>query len=275
MFHVREDFVKSLRDAVGRQSVGQLLTIFGKWEQPDAAIVRRANQSTVAAEAELFDESLSLVRFGTVVEQSPSVLLDIWSSYVSLTHLYNSCIDPLWSLGERSSTSLVVGNISSPEIENFFSVDERRAQHGRWLVGNDLNFIIIVAILSLTVIVIAIRGRVDLNIRWIWICQTIRLITCAACFIAYARITVITRIAAERNDFWVRLAAVPRLISEQIFLQSLWNRRLVVVGVELLNIVHNCPLGTFIVAVVSWQCAPSVRVNLKSKALRKLHAASI
>lgn len=266
VFSVDQNFVQSLRNAIRREGVWKFLAIFGEWEKSYAIAVWGTNQATVAAKAKLFDKSLAFVWFGWIIKHATSVLFDVWSSHVAWVQRDYSCVQPVWALSELPSAALVIRYVASPQIENFLGIYQRASQH-RGLVGNVLNVIFVLSVLPRRFVVVVIGWRIHMNVRWVLIRRTIqvRLIWCAARFIACAWFAIITCVAAEWNDFWISFASVWRLIAEQVFLQNFWYWRLVVVAVKLLDVVNARPLGTLIVAVVSGQCTPPVRMNLWTK----------
>jgi hypothetical protein len=260
LLDVAENLVKSLGNAVGGKRVGELLTVGRERQQSNAIAIRRTNESSIAAKAELLDESLPLVGLGAVVQQSTAVLLDVRSTNIPLVHRDDSCIDSMRSFSQSSTASLVVWDVSRPQIQNLLGVDQRRSQHRRRLIGNDLNVFVVLAIRHL-VVVIVVWWWIDLNIWWIWIRQSIRLIARAAGWIAC--ITVVAGIAAEGDNLRVGLTSVGILIAKDVFLEDFRDgRRLVVVRLKFLYVVNARPLRAFVVAVVSWECAPAVRMNL-------------
>lgn len=215
MFSVDQNFVQSLRHAVCREGVWKFLAIFGEWEKSYAIAVWGTNQATVATKAELFDKALAFVWFGWIIQHATSVLFDVWSSHIAWVQRDYPCIQPVWALSELSSAALIIRYVASPQIEDFLGIYQRASQH-RGLVGNVLDIVFVLSVLARRLVVVVIRWRIHMNVWWVLISWTIqvRLIWCAARFIACAWLAIITRVAAERNDFWISFASVWRLIAE-------------------------------------------------------------
>lgn len=254
-----EYLVQSLGNAVRRKCIRKFLAVFREREKSDAACVRRADEPSVVAETELFDETFAFVGLRWIIQHSATILFDIRSAHVAHGVCYDSCMYAVRPFSESSTGPLEVGDVPGPQIQNLLGVDQRRSKHRRVLVleRNDVDFIFVLAVPSLTfVVIISVWRWIDLNI---WICGAIevRLIAGAACFVR--SITVIAG-----HNFGERFATVGWLIAaEHVLLQNFWDGRFVVIAVDLLDVMHTRPFGAFIVAIVPRERDPALWMNLQ------------